>query len=194
MLPCQTSSPDCINQLTEAAVIQNSEIASLDERLELAGQQINRQYERRWTAILPALGELINLNPIGLIESLFGGGSFRDVDLRIADLELRVSELIRRRAEVTVQIHDQVTELLLGIEKNDRQIALMQKHLASHRQRVAVMESGYRVGEGSTEQMIRVWQQGEDLQARLTEAQVNREQSIRKLLELTGYETVAVPR
>jgi hypothetical protein len=190
-IPCLDSGPECINQLTEAAITHNSEIASLDERLELVGKQINRQYERRWTAILPALGELIDLNPIGLIETLFGGGGFRDVDLKIADLEVRTSDLIRRRAEVTVELHGQVTDLLLGMEKSERQMALLQSQILSHQQRVAVMEAGYRTGQGSTTQMIGVWQQDEDLQSRLTEAQVNREQSVRKLSELTGYDAIS---
>lgn len=163
-------------------------MASLDERLELVAKQMHRQYERRWTAIIPAIGDLIDLNPFRLIETLFGGGSFRDLDLRIADLEVRTSDLIRRRAEVTVQLHDRVTELILGQEKGDRQIALLTSQLLSQRQRVAVMEVSYRLGEGSTEQMIGLWQQSENLEAKLTEATVDREQSIRKLLELTGYE------
>jgi outer membrane protein TolC len=154
----------------------------------LVGQQIDRQYERRWTAILPALGDLLTLNPLSLIGSLFGGGSFRDVDLRIADLQVRVSDLVRRRAEVTVQLHAEVTELVMQVEKGDRQIALLQSQLANQQQRVSVMAIGYRLGDGTTEQMIRLWQQTEALEAKLTEMQVNREHSLRTLLERTGYE------
>lgn len=190
-MPCLVSSADCINQLTESAIVHNSEIDALDDRLELVGKQIHRQYERRWTAILPALGDLIDFNPIALIEALFGGGGFREVDLKIADLEIRTSDMIRRRAEVTVQLHKQVTDLLLGTEKSERQIELLQGQLVSHQQHIAVMEAGYRTGQGSTEQMIGIWQRREDLQARLTEAQVSREQSVRKLLELTGYEAIS---
>lgn len=181
-----------MNQLTEAAVVHNSEIASIDERLDLVAKQIDRQYERRWTAIIPAIGDLLDLNPFRLVETLFGGGSLRDVDLRIADLEVRVSDLIRRRAEVTVQLHDEVIDLVLEVEKSDRQIALLQSQLLSHQQRVAVMEAGYRTGSGETTQMIALWQQSENLEAKLTEATVEREQSIRKLLELTGYEAATI--
>lgn len=187
-LPCLESSPDCLNQLTEAALAHNSEIDSIDDRLDLAAWQIDRQYERRWTAIIPAIGDLLDLNPFRLIETLFGGGSFRDVDIQIAELVRRVSELVRRRAEVTVQLHDEVTDLVLDVEKGDRQIALLQSQLVSQQQRVAVMEAGYRTGSGKTTQMIALWQQSENLEAKLTEATVEQEQSIRKLLELTGYE------
>jgi hypothetical protein len=121
-LPCLESQPECINALSETAIAQNNEISSIDERLALVAKQIDRQYERRWTAILPALGDLLHLNPMNLIGSLFGGGSFRDVDLRIADLQVRVSDLIRRRAELTVRLHDQVLSDVLDIERRDRQI------------------------------------------------------------------------
>lgn len=187
-IPCLESSSDCLNQLSEAAVAHSQEIDSIDDRLELVGKQVNRQYERRWTAIIPAVADLIDLNPFRLIETLFGGGGFREVDLRIADLEVRTSDLIRRRAEVTVQIHTQVTELVLATEKSSRLVDLLTSQLASHTQRVAVMEAEYRTGEGSTEQMIGLWQQGENLEAKLTEADLEREHSIRRLLELTGYE------
>jgi hypothetical protein len=187
-LPCLESSPECLNQLTEAAIAHNSEIDSIDDRLELAARQIDRQYERRWTAIIPAIGDLLELNPFNLIETLFGGGSFREVDLRIAELELRLSDLIRRRAEVTVQLHTGVIDLVLSVERGDRQLALLQSQLLSQQQRVAVMEAGYRTGSGDTAQMISLWQQTENIEAQLTETTVSREQSIRKLLETTGYE------
>lgn len=156
--------------------------------MELAARQIDRQYERRWTTILPALGDLLSLNPLRLIETLFGGSSARDVDLQIAEIELRVSDLIRRRAEVTVSLHDRVTELVLSVERGDRQIDLLQSQLTSHTSRVAVMEASYRAGAGSTAQMITLWQQTENLQARLTELRVEREQSVRRLLEMTAVQ------
>jgi hypothetical protein len=133
-------------------------------------KQIDRQYERRWTAILPAIGDLLELNPFNLIESLFGGGSFRDVDIRIAELELRVSDLVRRRAKVTVHLHDEVTDLVLEVERGDRLLALLESQYLSQQQRVAVMETGYRTGSGNTAQMISLWQQTENLEAQLTDS------------------------
>jgi hypothetical protein len=189
-LPCLDSSPECVNELSEGAIAQNDEIASIDERLELVGKQIHRQYERRWTAILPALGDLIQLNPLSLVGSLFGGGSFREVDLRIADLEVRVSDLVRRRAELTVSVHDEVLGLVLEVEKGDRQIALLQAQLESQRRRVAIVEVGYRLGQGETIEMMSLWQQTENLGARLVEVQVSREQVVRKLLALMGDEAI----
>lgn len=131
---------------------------------------------------------MLDLNPFNLISSIFGGGSFRDVDIRIAELDLRASDLVRRRAEVMVQLHDEITDLVLDVERGDRQIELLQTQQRSHQQRVAVMEAGYRTGAGDTAQMIGLWQQTENLAARLIEATVNREQSVRRLLEITGYE------
>lgn len=189
-LPCFSSRPECLITLTEAAVARSPEITALDERLELVARQLNRQYERRWTAILPALGDLINLNPMGLLETLFGGGGFRDVDVKLAELELRVSDLVRRRAEVTGQLQQQLLDLVLDIEQGERQIALLRSQIATHQQRLAVIEIGYRLGEGSTEQIMELWQQRETLEAQLTEETINREQSIRRLSELTGYEAI----
>jgi outer membrane protein TolC len=128
---------------------------------------------------------LINLNPLSLIGSLFGGGGFRDVDLKIADLEVRVSDLVRRRAEVTVQMHDQVLGLVLEVEKGYRQLELLRSQVESQRRRVAIVEVGYRLGQGETAEMMQMWQQIETLAGRVVEIEVQREQSVRKLSQLT---------
>jgi hypothetical protein len=190
-LPCLNSRPECIDELSEGAIVQNDEIVSIDERLELVGKQIHRQYERRWTAILPALGDLVQLNPLSLIGSLFGGGSFRDVDLKIADLEVRVSDLVRRRAELTVSVRDEVLGLVLEVEKGDRQLELLRSQVESQGRRVAIAEVGYRLGQGETIEMMSLWQQTENLGSRLVEAEVGREQVVRKLLALVGDEATA---
>jgi outer membrane protein TolC len=107
------------------------------------------------------------------------------VDLRIADLEVRVSDLVRRRAELAVSVHNEVLALMLDVEKGDRQIALLQAQLKSQQRRVAIVEVGYRLKQGETIEMMSLWQQTENLGARLVEVQVRREQGVRRLVELT---------
>jgi outer membrane protein TolC len=58
---------------------------------------------------------------------------------------------------VTVQIHNEVTELVLEVERDDRQVALLQSQLTNQQQWVEVIEVSYRLGEGSTEQMMDLW-------------------------------------
>jgi outer membrane protein TolC len=103
---------------------------------------------------------------------------------------VRVSDLVRRRAELTVSLHDEVLGLVLEVEKGDRQIALLQAQLESQRRRVAIVEVGYRLGQGETTEMMGLWQQTENLRSRLVEVEVGREQGVRRLLQVTGYESI----
>lgn len=193
-LPCLDSSRECLETLSDAAIARSPEIQSIDDRLELVGKQIKRQYQRRWTAFLPLIPlsgrglSLESLNPLTIIATAFGGGAVRDVDLKIAELEVRVSDMVRRKAEVMVTLRDRIIELVLDYEAAERQRSLIESRITTHQQRVAVLEISYRLGEGSTETMLPLWQRTEELQAQLAEVAVKREQSLRKLLELTGYE------
>ncbi|NJP09650.1 MAG: hypothetical protein HC866_09320 [Leptolyngbyaceae cyanobacterium RU_5_1] len=193
-LPCLASSRQCLTTLSEAAIACSPEIKAIDDRLELVGKQIKKQYKRRWTAFLPLIPisgagfSLQGLNPLNLLANAFGGGASGDLNIKIAELEVRVSDLVRRRAEVMVNHRDDVIDLVLGYEKAERQRSLIQSRILTHRQRVQILEVSYRVGQGTTEGMMNLWQQGEELEVQLTDATVASQQSVRKLLELTGYE------
>ncbi len=180
-LPCHSSQPACLTQLTQAATQNSLELTTIDQRLAATQTRIDQQRRGKWKT-------WVQSSPIGIVANILGGGDAQRVDLAIADLEVKADELRRRRAAVTVQIREQVLSLLQTIERYDRQLADMQATQAANAQRLAVIEVGYKFGRGSTADMMRLWQAAETEKARIREVSFDRGQTIRKLAGLTGYE------
>ena len=128
-----------------------------------------------------SISDWIELNPVGFaqnaIENLLGGGRVGNRRIAVATLEVRLSELERRRGEVEAQLQDEVLGLVLAYEKLEQQLIGVRSQLTSHRQRVAVLEASYRTGEGSTSQMIGLWQRTEDIEARIRETEISQSQT-----------------
>lgn len=168
--------------MTQGAIAQSLELKTLDERLQVNQERIRQQRRSKWkTWIQP--------NLIGLVANVLGGGDAQKLDLAIADLELKTDELRRRRSEVEGQIGDKVRDLVLEVEQRDRRLAVVRTQQTEYRQKVAVLEVAYRTGQGSTSQMMGLWQQGDDLNANLSQAESDRLAAIQKLLNVTGYDS-----
>jgi hypothetical protein len=66
-LPYQTSQPQCLNPLTQAAIAQNLELQTIDDRLKATQTRIDQQRRGKWkTWVQP--------NPIGIVANILGGG------------------------------------------------------------------------------------------------------------------------
>jgi hypothetical protein len=179
-LPCQTSQPQCLTQLNPAAIAHNLELKTIDQRLAATQTRINQQRRGKWkTWVQP--------NPIGIVANILGGGDAQRVEQAIGDLELNLGELHRRRAEVETQTREQVLGLVLTIEKFDRSIVGMKSAQAANAQRLAIVEVGYKFGQGSTAAMLELWEQAEAEKGRIREVENERSQAISKLAGLTGY-------
>jgi hypothetical protein len=63
----------------------------------------------------------------------------------------------------------------------------MKSAQAANAQRLAVIEVGYKFGQGSTVAMMPLWQAAEVERVRIGEVQNERSQAIRKLAELIGH-------
>ena len=189
-LPCLDSSAECIKQLAASAIAISPEIKVIDERVELIGKKIRKTRAG-------SVSDWVVLNPVGFaqnaIENLLGGGRVGNRRIAVATLEVRLSELQRRRGELEAQLRDEVLDLVLAYEKLERQLAGVRSQLAAHQQRVAILEASYRTGEGSTAQMIQLWQRTEDIEAKVRETEVSQSQTYRALLELTDYEDPNLP-
>ncbi len=132
-LPCLDSSPDCISQLTEAAIANSPELVTLDEqialvneRVELMGDRIDYTSSKRWTNYLTT-------DPLRLVANIFGGGDVQRDNIAIADLEVKAAtleatraNLERRRAEVKSQLREEILTLVLDYEAAGRQAALVE--------------------------------------------------------------------
>ncbi len=152
------SSQECVEKLTEAAIAHSSKLKTLDERialvnerLELMGERIDYSQNRQWT-------NYITLDPIKLVQNLFGGGDVQRDRIAIADLEVKAAtleaaraELERQREEVKSQLREKVLALVLDYEAAQRQYSLAQSKLTTYNQQRQIIEIGYRLGRGLQE-------------------------------------------
>lgn len=96
---------------------------------------------------------------------LVSGGDAQKVDLAIADLELKTSELEARKAEIASKLKDLVLTELLRFEELYNQSELQAAIAARETTRFKVIEVGYRLGEGSTAEMMALISQLDRLKA-----------------------------
>ena len=161
------------------AIQNSSEIQAIEERLDLADDRVGYQRSRHWANYL-------TLDPVELIQNLLGGGAVQRNELEIAELEMRAADLIRRHQEVAEGLGRDVIRLVLRWERLERDVELLDSQLQTQRQRVAVLEAGYRTGGGSTTSMLSEWQRTEDLAARREEKAIEQSQVQRELAQLVG--------
>jgi hypothetical protein len=153
--------------------------------LELAAER--RQYtESRWWV------NWITADPFQLVQNILGGGDVGRDRLDVAAIEVEAANLVRRREEVATALARELIDQVLQYEQMGRQLELLDSQIVTQRQRQAVMEVGYRMGEGTTGTMLTVWQQTEDLEARRVEMASDRERVVAELEQMvtTGNETV----
>jgi hypothetical protein len=101
--PCIDSSPECVQQLTEAAVSNSPQLKLLGEKimiveqqLELLGKRIEYSRKRSWTSY-------ITIDPVKLLQNIFGGGDVQRDKLAIADLQVKTAQLESALAEMERQ-------------------------------------------------------------------------------------------
>jgi predicted ATPase len=194
VIPCIDSSSKCIEQLTDKAIANSSELVTLDEqialidkRLVLAGERIEHTSKKRWTNYL-------STDPLRIAANVFGGGDVQKDNIAIADLEVKSAELeayranlYRRQAEVKSQLKENVLGLVLEYETAEREYVLAQSKLANYSQQRQLIEIDYQFGNGSTTQMLSIWQQGEELEANVMETESKKVEITRKIQQLTGF-------
>ena len=74
--------------------------------------------------------------------------------------------------------------LVLEYEAAEREYVLAQSKLATYSQQRQLIEIDYQFGNGSTTQMLSMWQQGEDLEAQVMEAESKRDEKMSKIKQL----------
>ncbi len=87
-LPCLDSSNECVKELSEKAIASssklqklNEKIALIDQRLELMEDRIAYSQKKTWT-------NYVTLDPVKLLQNLFGGGDVQRDRIAITDLEI----------------------------------------------------------------------------------------------------------
>ena len=195
-LPCLDSSSECVEQLSQAAISNSAELKTLtmqvellDDRDELIGARISYTRSRQWTNFL-------TLDPLKFVQTVFGGGDYQRSAIAISDLEIKKAGLeaqqagfLRRQAEVESQIREQILTLVLAYEAAVRQSTLIASQLESQRILSQVVEIDYRSGSSSTESYLAALEKRERLENQLIQTTTNQQESLRKILSLTGFDS-----
>ncbi len=172
-LPCTDSSPTCLQMLGDIAVQNSREIAVL-------AQAIKLQKKKLWISWLNADG----LHPVAiglrLARNIAGGGDRAAAKLELARLELRQAELATQRRESIVRA-------VLDYETAQRQWTSAETKLATHQARLHLLAIAYRLGEGSTETMLPLWQTETELQGEVERTKIDCRQ------RLTQLQAIVVP-
>ena len=188
-----SSSSECVELLAAKAIANSPELVTLDEqiamigkRLVVAEKRIDHTSKKRWT-------NYISSDPLRIAANILGGGDVQRDNIAIADLEVKSAELEayranlhRRKAEVKSQLREEVLGLVLEYEAAEREYVLAQSKLATYSQQRQLIEIDYQFGNGSTTQMLSMWQQGKSLEAKVIEVDSKRNEKIRKIEQLIG--------
>lgn len=169
-LPCLDSSPSCLETLSHLAVQNSREIAVLEQASQL-------QKKKLWTGWLNADG----LNPVAIglriMRNVAGGGDRAAAKLEIARLELR-------RNEVETELRRSILQAMLLYESAERHVQDAEAKLLTHRNRLTLLQIAYRLGEGSTETMLQLWQTETELERAVENAQLAHQQRFVQLQSL----------
>lgn len=169
-LPCSTASAECAARLSALAINNSIEIKTLDEA-------IKYQRKRRWSSWMNADG----LNPLAvgfrIARNVAGGGD-------VAALKLEISQLMRRRAEIEATLRLSITQSLAELDAATRKTQLAHSRLAGHQARTQMVSVSYKLGDGSTEEMLQMWQVGEDLKLLAQQSIADEQTAVLKLLSI----------
>ncbi len=192
-LPCLDSSKECVDKLTESAIDKSSKLILLsekslliDRRLKVMDDKIDYVSKKGWT-------NYISIDPVKILQNLFGGGDVQKDQVTIASMQLQASELIaakaeleRQREEEKTRLGEKVLKLVLDYEKSDRTISAIESQLQTFALQNQVFYIQYRFGEGTTQEYLGMQDRRDRLNNQLTDAQTRRFESIRELTLLTG--------
>jgi hypothetical protein len=195
--------------LTEKAIAHSSKLKTLDDRIALidrrlgvSANSIDYAESKLWTNYLPTStafgGSVLDIiNPFAWVKNLAGGGEMQRDQLAIADIEVKAAtleaaraELERQREEEKVLLGEKVLTLVLDYEAATRRVKLIESQIQSFNVSREVFRIRYRLGEGTTEQLLGVKERGDRLNDQLVEARTKRDEAVRELGQVTGFEVV----
>ncbi|MGV2831662.1 TolC family protein [Myxosarcina sp. GI1(2024)] len=190
-LTCLNSSDRCVEQLTNRAIALSNKlqqtsdrITAIERRLAVTEERIDYTSKKKWT-------NYITTNPVDIIQNLFGGGGMQRDNLAIANLEIRTADLLAAKAELERQqeeekqrIEAEVLHLLLDYEAAQRKHELLKSQLETLEQQQEVMRIAYRMGRGSTSQILGMENRRDRTIEQIVGVEIEKDESLRELLQL----------
>lgn len=194
-MDCLNSSKLCVEKLTERAIANSnklqqteSRIALIEQRLAVTEDRIDYTSKKKWT-------NYISTNPVNIIQNLFGGGGVQRDNIAITNLEIRTTDLLAAKAELERQqeeeklkIEDEVLRLVLNYEAAKRRYNLLSSQLETLEQQREVMRIAYRMGRGSTNQILGMDGKRDRMTEQIVDVEIEKEKSVRELLQLVEEE------
>ncbi|MBE9167557.1 hypothetical protein IQ238_08515 [Pleurocapsales cyanobacterium LEGE 06147] len=162
----------------------DEKIALIDQRLELMEDRIAYSQKKTWT-------NYVTLDPVKLLQNLFGGGDVQRDRIAIADLEIKTADLLAAKAELErqqeeekVRLGDKVLRLLLDYEAANRRHQLLSSQLETLEQQREVTRIAYKFDRGSTNQILGMEDKRDRIQEQLVNAEIERDEAVRELIQL----------
>ena len=192
---CSNSSNECVERLTNRAIANSNKlqqtsdrINAIERRLAVTEDRIDYTSKKKWT-------NYISTNPVNIIQNLFGGGGVQRDNISIANLEIRTADLLAAKAELErqqeeekLEIEEDVLNLLLDYEAAERKHELLLSQLKILEQQREVMRIAYRMGRGSTSQLLGMENRRDRMTEQIVDVEIKQDESMRELLQLVGAE------
>ena len=113
----------------------------------------------------------------------------------IANLEVRTTDLLAAKAELErqqeaekLEIENEVLNLVLDYEAANRKLELLTSNPETLEQQREVIRIAYRVGRGSTSQLLGMENRRDRMTEQIVEVEIERKESVRELLQLVRAE------
>ena len=114
-------------------------------------------------------------------------------NIAIADLEVRTTDLLAAKAElerqqefVKLEIENKVLRLVLDFEAAERKLKLLGDRLEIFNQQREVIRIAYRLGRGSTSEILGIEEKRDRLSEQLVNISIDKDESVRELRQTVG--------
>ena len=114
------------------------------------------------------------------------GMAIASLEIRTTDLLAAKAELERQQEEEKLEIEDEVLNLLLNYEAAERKLELLTSNLETLEQQRKVIRIAYRMGRGSTSQMLGMDGKRDRQTEQIVDKDIEKDESVRELLQLIG--------
>jgi hypothetical protein len=194
-LPCIDSSNECVDKLTESAIAKSNKLKHLDEkitliddRLKVVDSRIDYVSKKGWT-------NYVTIDPVKLLQNIFGGGDVQkdriaiaDLEIKTADLEAAKAELERQKEEEKTLLGEKVLHLVLEYEAANRRHELLTSQLETLNQQREVTRIAYKFGQGNTSQILGMEDRRDRLNEQIIDVEIKMDETVRELIQLTRQE------
>ena len=193
ILPCLDSGNECVEELSERAIANSEQLKTIETKIGLIDERIDLTEEKIGNAKDKKFLNYISTNPVEILKNLFGGGDVQRDRIAIVSLEIRTSDLIAARAELErqqveekVEIRDRILRLLLDYEAAQRRHENLNNQLETLDKQEQVIRIQYRLGRGSTNQVLGISDKRDRLVEKIVEVEIKQDEAVREIGQLVN--------